>query len=242
MPRNHHRQSSTTERYLPLDRRRPTAITPSEGICLRLSVTQLVLLCLCVAVLVQLALPVVQRQFKLLTSSTSSVQSSPQSLVSSLLCSSGLISDGLKTTFLSCPSPQSNLAPYNRLRANSGAVGAFFDDPLVVEPWDTRQEGEEAVSSDLAVAYQAPSPQRDNKWLEMEAIQALQAARRNRLEGNLLKAKVIIEHAYSLASHHPDVLTEYGIFMVCVGVWLVKVRTRLVFRYSGDLLQQRGGG
>lgn len=49
-----------------------------------------------------------------------------------------------------------------------------------------------------------------NPFLEAEAIVALEAGKRLRKEGNIRRAKTIIEHAYSLAPHHPDILTEYG--------------------------------
>lgn len=57
---------------------------------------------------------------------------------------------------------------------------------------------------------------RPEPWTEAEAIAALQAAKRSREIGNFRRAEIIIEHAYALAPHHPDVLTEYGIFLETV--------------------------
>ncbi|KAK5968092.1 Adenosine monophosphate-protein transferase FICD [Trichostrongylus colubriformis] len=47
---------------------------------------------------------------------------------------------------------------------------------------------------------------------EQEALSALSAAQSNRRSGNIKRAKMIIEHAVALAPHHPDILTEYGLF------------------------------
>lgn len=50
------------------------------------------------------------------------------------------------------------------------------------------------------------------EWREAEALAALNAARRSRADGNVRKARSIIEHAYSLAPYNADILTEYGVF------------------------------
>uniref|UniRef100_A0A0K0D179 protein adenylyltransferase n=1 Tax=Angiostrongylus cantonensis TaxID=6313 RepID=A0A0K0D179_ANGCA len=47
---------------------------------------------------------------------------------------------------------------------------------------------------------------------EQEALAALSAAKISRRSGNAKKTKSIIEHAVALAPHHPDILTEYGLF------------------------------
>lgn len=57
---------------------------------------------------------------------------------------------------------------------------------------------------------------RPEPWTESEALAALQAAKKSREIGNFRRAEIIIEHAYALAPHHPDILTEYGIFMETV--------------------------
>lgn len=56
----------------------------------------------------------------------------------------------------------------------------------------------------------------DNPWTEQEALAALQAAKKSREGGNLRRAEAIIEHAFALAPQHPDILTEYGIFIETV--------------------------
>lgn len=53
----------------------------------------------------------------------------------------------------------------------------------------------------------------DSPWHQAEAIAAMNAARRYRTSGNFEKARTVVKHAFSLAPHNPDILTEYGILL-----------------------------
>lgn len=53
-------------------------------------------------------------------------------------------------------------------------------------------------------------------WLESEALAALQVAKRSRENGNYQKAGAIIEQAFALGPNHPDIITEYGIYLETV--------------------------
>uniref|UniRef100_A0A1I7Y877 protein adenylyltransferase n=1 Tax=Steinernema glaseri TaxID=37863 RepID=A0A1I7Y877_9BILA len=93
------------------------------------------------------------------------------------------------------------------------------EDPLRAHQWyledhadtstDKRNTGE-ALPQSISYVPEA------KKWTDSEAIAALQAAARSRKHGDHKKAQVIIEHAFNLAPEHPDVLTEYGIFIETV--------------------------
>ncbi|KAL3118132.1 hypothetical protein niasHT_001906 [Heterodera trifolii] len=115
--------------------------------------------------------------------------------------------------------------------AGSGAVGLRLmegrrhllnhDQIGVEQQWqdDNGNDGD-GIEKD-AVIVRPPSDSADvesctaevRQWREREAVAALSAAKRSRWEGNLRKARSIIEHAYSLAPYNPDILTEYGIYV-----------------------------
>lgn len=89
------------------------------------------------------------------------------------------------------------------LRRSENEV-TFLVDPMS-ERWTEEEE-------ETPVVIHSPRPSLDPAR-ENEALAALVAAIQNRLNGNLKKAGTIIEHALALAPSHPDVLTEYGIFL-----------------------------
>uniref|UniRef100_A0A914HC09 protein adenylyltransferase n=1 Tax=Globodera rostochiensis TaxID=31243 RepID=A0A914HC09_GLORO len=87
---------------------------------------------------------------------------------------------------------------------------------LIVEPWH-----DESARNEDGVIVRPPPDSAEvescskevRQWREREAVAALQAAKRSRWEGNMRRARSIIEHAYSLAPYNPDILTEYGIYV-----------------------------
>uniref|UniRef100_A0A915CQ12 Uncharacterized protein n=1 Tax=Ditylenchus dipsaci TaxID=166011 RepID=A0A915CQ12_9BILA len=124
-----------------------------------------------------------------------------------------LLSPKLKNWVFNCPSSENDSRVQSRVRKTTNFI-SYFDDPFMAEsPWPTK-ESNQKNKQEMIVSYEPSKalPSRPKSWTEAEAVAALQAAKRSRAEGNLRRAKQIIEHAYTLAPHHPDILTEYGIF------------------------------
>ncbi|KAE9555089.1 hypothetical protein FO519_001664 [Halicephalobus sp. NKZ332] len=90
----------------------------------------------------------------------------------------------------------------------------YFDEPFSIEPWSSNGEVDSEILRAIVPRQQITSIR--NQWLESEALAALQVAKRSREKGNYQKAGLIIEQAFALGSNHPDIITEYGIYMETV--------------------------
>ncbi|TMS37359.1 hypothetical protein L596_004305 [Steinernema carpocapsae] len=97
----------------------------------------------------------------------------------------------------------------------------FVEDPIKHHVWQIGEE--DGFLKDAKNQKVAKHPlnsiihvSEKQKWVDSEAKAALQAAARSRKHGDHKKAEIIIEHAMNLAPEHPDVLTEYGIFVETV--------------------------
>ncbi|KAK0397783.1 hypothetical protein QR680_002268 [Steinernema hermaphroditum] len=109
-------------------------------------------------------------------------------------------------------------SPVPQLPARRGNV-FVVEDPIRLHHWQLDEDGD--LSTDKrnkgeTVPHSITYVPEKKKWTDSEARAALQAAARSRKHGDHKKAQVIIEHAMNLAPEHPDVLTEYGIFVETV--------------------------
>jgi fido (protein-threonine AMPylation protein) len=141
-------------------------------------------------------------------------------LTNSLICYNPLVNDNIKKIY-DCIETSNNINQQKSSifkKTNSLQKITYFAEPFPVEPWVHSDEDETVETSDLrlSVIPRRPISLIPDPFTEAEAIAALQLAKKSRERGNNRKAEVIIEHAFALAPHHPDVLTEYGIFMETV--------------------------
>lgn len=171
-----------------------------------------VLFCFFSSVFVQLSIPFIQEVLK------------------SFICLNPLVIDSSRRA-LGCITNEQR-SQNKRLSTDIQRV-TYFDEPFPIEPWvkddgsDVEDVGkcfwcmfkyETFILEDLRLSvlpkHEISSAR--NPYAESEALAALQAAKKSRECGNVRKAEVIIEHAFALAPHHPDIITEYGIFMETV--------------------------
>uniref|UniRef100_A0A914D0I1 protein adenylyltransferase n=1 Tax=Acrobeloides nanus TaxID=290746 RepID=A0A914D0I1_9BILA len=131
----------------------------------------------------------------------------------SYICGTNLVPDEVKKIF-HCNNIDEDKRKYTIRRGNPNEI-TFFAEPLQTEPWFSTEENVIRDNQLAKLPEQALSG-RPEPWTEAEAVAALQAAKKSREIGNYRRAEIIIQHAYALAPQHPDVLTEYGIFVETV--------------------------
>ncbi|VDN02542.1 unnamed protein product [Thelazia callipaeda] len=96
-----------------------------------------------------------------------------------------------------------------RKRSISTTDLGYFVDPLSVE---SSYFIDDVKKFHNALTSAVPAGVFSWNWkTDKEAIAAFRAAVQSRMRGNMKKAELIIRHAFALAPHHPDILTEYGI-------------------------------
>ncbi|KAI1725050.1 fic/DOC family domain-containing protein [Ditylenchus destructor] len=165
----------------------------------RKALTQLIVLCIVISTVIQVFIPLLQ-------------------LFSAVVvCQSELIGGDVKSRIFKCPTSSVMNREHKRVRRSANFV-SYFDDPYVVQEWGIDKDSKtDSTNKEMILSGRAMTDEtRPKPWIEAEAIAALHAAKRSREHGNLQRAKVIIEHAYSLAPYHPDILTEYGVFLETV--------------------------
>uniref|UniRef100_A0A7E4VR13 protein adenylyltransferase n=1 Tax=Panagrellus redivivus TaxID=6233 RepID=A0A7E4VR13_PANRE len=158
-------------------------------------------------------------------------------LKSSFICINPLVPSATKKIFDCVGQERTQKGISRRSRSDVQRV-TYFDEPFPVEPWSRDDELAQTYDLLLPVTPKKQLSAIPDPFTEAEAVAALQAAKRSREGGNIRRAEAIIEHAYALAPHHPDVLTEYGIFIETIRNNVVEAEGYYQKALKGDPMHQ----